>query len=588
MYVAPNSTIILLENVPLDSTYTDTVLFTTKSGQATAFRNYTKYEFTAQSYQRVGRNKCRLQVPYNSVYGCNYMMFQNTSYGTKWWYAFIDHCEYVNNATTEITYRLDPIQNWITDWTLKPCFVERNHVTDDSIGANIVPESVACGARYTSSSVSTMPKGEQTLDPDNIKCYYVFAGYNQDEHLPTGGSPITVLQGIPTGYSLYKFRSSELDLLNAWLKDLTEAGYIDTIIGIYCFYGAYDGTDGGTPDEPQSRLWQLNDSDFGNLFIQNIHGYTPRNNKLFTYPYNCIRVDNGNGDSAEYRYEFFSKDASGNIDPLFDVYGCISCPPEMFCLPHNYLGDTGESYGDGIGLRGFPQVPFTIDGFRAWIAQNGLPTTLSIAGSLLGIAGGLNSSINSAEAANARAMAGANLANELANTYSQYPTVDKQGNPTLGYSRSLAMYETRANQTPSIVPDYDQTDLDIKVIGSIIKELEVPIQAKQSCAGASSILYAMDFMEFQAFQECISAEMASVIDSYFDRFGYAINKLQTPNINARTHFTYIKTKGCKIGGAIPNDDRRTIEQIMDNGITFWKNLSEVGNYSTSIISANAL
>lgn len=581
MYVAPNSTIILLSNVPLDSRYTDTCLFTDKSTQATTFMAYASQTLSAQSYQRVGRNRCRLNVAFNDVYGCNYMMFQNTSFGTKWWYAFISSVEYINNATTEIVYELDCIQNWITDWTLLPCFIERNHVTDDTIGANIIPEPVSGGNRYTGTGVSVMPKGEDTIGTDEIQCYYVFAGYNQDDILPDGGTEITVYQNIARGLSLYRFTSDELSEMNNWLEELTQAGYDDTIVGIYCFYGYYDGVTKGTGGlEPDWALWQLNDTDYDIPFIQDIQGYTPRNNKLFTYPYNCIRIDNANGDSAEYRYEFFGTDSDGDIDPQFRVYGVISCPPEMYCLPYNYLGDTAESYGDGIALRGFPQVAYTIDGFRAWIAQNLVPTTISIASNIFGTAFG---ALTGGMVAEERTNQAFNRYTSAVNNFQNHPTPANMGRIS---SASLAY--NQAVQNEDFTARLHNVEMANTVSRSILNELEVPISAKQSNAGASSILYAMGFMEFEAFQECISAQMASMIDSYFDRFGYAINDIQTPNINARTHFTYIKTKGCKISGAIPNDDRENISTIFDTGITFWNTLSEVGNYSDTIISDNAI
>ena len=70
-----------------------------------------------------------------------------------------------------------------------------------------------------------------------------------------------------------------------------------------------------------------------------------------------------------------------------------------------------------------------------------------------------------------------------------------------------------------------------------------------------------------------------MIDSYFDSFGYAIRKVGTPNMNARPHWTYCKTIGCVVHGDLPADDARQIERMFDNGIRFWKNVDELGNYS---------
>lgn len=146
MYIAPNSTIILISGVPLDPTYTDTIFFESEAQQRSAFMSYAKKRtFTQQSYQRVNKGTIRLQVPADSIYDYNYLMFQNTAYGNKWFYAFITSVEYVNDATSEIRYELDVMQTWMFDYTLEPSFVEREHSATDEIGDNIAPEPVDIG-----------------------------------------------------------------------------------------------------------------------------------------------------------------------------------------------------------------------------------------------------------------------------------------------------------------------------------------------------------------------------------------------------------------------------------------------------------
>ena len=62
-------------------------------------------------------------------------------------------------------------------------------------------------------------------------------------------------------------------------------------------------------------------------------------------------------------------------------------------------------------------------------------------------------------------------------------------------------------------------------------------------------------------------------------FGYAQKKIAIPNMNARPHWTYVKTVACMVEGRIPAKDKATIESIFDNGIRFWKSLDEMGNYA---------
>ena len=78
----------------------------------------------------------------------------------------------------------------------------------------------------------------------------------------------------------------------------------------------------------------------------------------------------------------------------------------------------------------------------------------------------------------------------------------------------------------------------------------------------------------------IRAEFARIIDDYFNMFGYATNRVKTPNITGRPHWNYVKTKGVVLD--VANAPQPYIQKITDcfnKGITFWHNPSEVGNYA---------
>lgn len=78
----------------------------------------------------------------------------------------------------------------------------------------------------------------------------------------------------------------------------------------------------------------------------------------------------------------------------------------------------------------------------------------------------------------------------------------------------------------------------------------------------------------------IREEYARIIDDYFTVYGYATNRVKVPNISVRPHWTYTKTIGSNVvSKTCSNNDVTLINTIFDNGITFWKNASEIGNYS---------
>lgn len=146
MYIQPNTDVIIFQGVPLDNTYTDTIYFTSVNEQYNFFvSNYTRKNFGSQSYQRVNKNRIRLQVLADTIATYNYMLFRNTAYGNKWFYAFITDINYINDNCTEIEYEIDVMQSWLFEVTLEPSYVEREHVAQDGPGQHLEAENTDLG-----------------------------------------------------------------------------------------------------------------------------------------------------------------------------------------------------------------------------------------------------------------------------------------------------------------------------------------------------------------------------------------------------------------------------------------------------------
>lgn len=105
------------------------------------------------------------------------------------------------------------------------------------------------------------------------------------------------------------------------------------------------------------------------------------------------------------------------------------------------------------------------------------------------------------------------------------------------------------------------------------------VHGQSACDGANVYMGRVGFI----FQErCILASFAQKIDDFFDLYGYAIRRMETPSVDNRKHYTYLKTTGCEIkptGQGLDATTRKTIEGIYNNGITTWKKLAEVADYS---------
>ena len=70
------------------------------------------------------------------------------------------------------------------------------------------------------------------------------------------------------------------------------------------------------------------------------------------------------------------------------------------------------------------------------------------------------------------------------------------------------------------------------------------------------------------------------IDSYFDMYGYAVNKLDSVNLKARPHWTYCRVSDIQLSNlTMPSDELSQIKAIFENGIRFWVKMNEVGDFN---------
>lgn len=152
MYIQPNTTVQLMKNVPLNDRQTDTYWFSSEANQYAFFSSFvgSGMTFNNQMYQRVNRTYLKLDVNPELLHEYNYMRFQNTSYGDKWFYAFILDSDYINDNTAIIHYKIDPMQTWFFEYSnnMRQCFVEREHTLRDVAGDNLEPEPVTFGDYY--------------------------------------------------------------------------------------------------------------------------------------------------------------------------------------------------------------------------------------------------------------------------------------------------------------------------------------------------------------------------------------------------------------------------------------------------------
>jgi hypothetical protein len=70
------------------------------------------HSISQNTFQKIeGKNFIACNNNIDSLWGTNYIMFQNTSYNTKWFYAFVTKLEYKNPGTTYVHFEIDVLTN---------------------------------------------------------------------------------------------------------------------------------------------------------------------------------------------------------------------------------------------------------------------------------------------------------------------------------------------------------------------------------------------------------------------------------------------------------------------------------------------
>ena len=552
MYIVPDTIIKIYSGIPLDNSYENTLWFENISAQNSYFHGgLSKYTLAENSYQRVGRGKMRVGIQAENLYDCNYLAFQNSAFGNKWFYAFILNVDYINNETSEITFEIDIMQTYYFDVQLKECFVEREHSITDEVGDNLVPENLELG--------EYVDIDEGGMGLSNYKAVLMVAQDPTTNVLMPGDQAEPTIVGNTlqcVKYLAYDIDSSSivsgLPALKQKLQTYSTAGNIDAILGLYLIpselidsnYPPEQTQVSATPVEYTKSLTKRNTGTF--------EGYSPKNNKLFTYPYNFLYVTNMCGNSAVYHYELFS----GAVCP-FKWYGVATANTEIILFPRKYKNVEEENLDEAISVKGFPQCAYNVDAFRAWLAQNtGSIGATILATAIAGMAvGGFGGAI---------------------------------GGP-IGWTEGLAkIYSGTATVTGATAT---QTAVGIgglvgvtQTLGKVYDHAVQPTQTRGN--DTTTILSAIRKLDFRFFNKRIRGEFAKIIDEYFTMYGYATHRVKIPNTHARTKWTYTKTRGCNIVGHCPADDIKRMKEIYDKGITFWVNANEVGNYhmTNSIIT----
>ena len=524
-----NITKVYLLSVPLENDYKNTLYFTSKDNQQSFFASKVEKSYTNFSYQRKD-NFIRVPEQFDKLQNINYVMYQNTAYSNKWFYAFVTDIKYVDDGRTDLFIETDYMQTWMFDITVKPSFIEREHVADDTVGLHTIPEDLNIGQ-----IVCDWSKTDESLYHASGWYWVILAcNYNPEDDMRYAG--VGCYADYPQGSVWFAFlicplaNDSGIKALSDWVYEVSKDGHADDIQEMfvlpYQFISATAVAENHMLKGNEVKKIQ-NITSLSKSTIRKFNDYEAKNNKLYCYPYSFLRITNNLGSYNDYKIEDFHEmdiDGEAETDNMsFEVIATACQGVSGKIRPKYYQGLTNHE-DESLQIGKYPTLSWSSDAFTNWLCNNAVNMGISVATSVVsGVAGAVTG--------NALGVASG----------------------IVGVSQS---------------------------IGGMWQASMLPNTARGN-ANAGDVSFNFNLNMFKYMHMRAKKEYLQVIDDYFTMYGYKVNRVKTPNKAHRSRFWYTKTIDVNIDGAIPNKDMQVIKDCYNKGITFWRNANEIQNYSLS-------
>lgn len=542
------STSIYIGTVPFDSSYRHVYYIPDRQRQESYFLSCCPNELRRNDYT-YQRLQNAVVVPFNAeeLYGYNYCMFKNANYGNRWFYSFIADIEYVSENSSRLYLKLDIFQTWFPDCEVPACNVEREHVNDDSVGAHVRDEGFSVGEMKVQYSVydylTPWLAVASAAEPLNDGTYVNVAGDNYQK-LPSGTS-VTVFDPVTQMGEFKRFMNG---LSNNGQQDAVSAVYMvpaEIVPGVSSKENGMGGAwvDASKPTRKETLEW--------NMGYTKLDGYTPKNNKLYCYPFEYVEISNMAGQVQQLRMEFMPQPGA---TLRLTRTGGTDVNSRTVYYPRDYNG--AEWFYEGVVT--LPPYPTCNWVYQSWANIEGshrmtgtltLPVYESGGGSY-----------------------GASPGVGFKDVPYDFNTLT-QGKPVESLIQSVGQIFSADIGTGIVNTAMSQ----YKVQAELSKLQRTP-NTQRGGTNSSAVLVNTGTYGMVARKYTCRAEIAKQFDDFFSTYGYLVSETKKPNLTGRRSWNYVKTNACNVRGKVPPNVLSAFNSMLDGGITFW-HTPDVGNYA---------
>lgn len=528
---SPTTNLRLL-STPLESDYGNTLWFPNIAAQTAYFTSKTVKTYANFNYIKKD-NTIVVPDEVDNLYNCNYIMYQNSNFGTRWFYAFINRMEWASNGSTRLYVSTDVIQTWLFDITYYQSYVDRCHSDTDVVGDNIVPEDFTTG-----DGGGYQVAGHTDLAPDGIA---IFATASYSGESKTGSVNSGIYSGAQNLSDFHIDNPGVGTILDAYVKNGTATAVIKLQQYPYKLKTA-----------PMTLTFSKSPS--------SINGYTPVNKKLLSPAFiTCFMSMYGqectfnpafiNGSTVSIKVS--ADQTSGTISAFVENYSSSSISTiAMFAA----IPESGWAYNQYKNEYNLHSASNAMYQRRASLNRGA-----SSINSVIGVAGSL-----------------ANLTGAVVDMVTPGGFIKDAFNPTTtGVSRLASAAQgtvSNAANAYTYLGGFDEISQDL---ANINESYNAPATGSSA---ASNGYIATDKTALTYGYKVPPLDLVKRCDKYLSVYGYKQSEYRTINLHARLNWTFIKTVGLNASGNFPDEDMQIIKNAFNNGIFFWSYTAAFGNF----------
>lgn len=259
---------------------------------------------------------------------------------------------------------------------IKISFVEREHTNDDTFGNNLVPENLETGEYVYNTGVVN-------LISNRLYDFTIGIIIAVSERLD--GTPTSSFLDYSFNALAYRyFKADAWQQASNFVDEYSKSGKGDAIVSIYMFPLDLIGVTSESPSSGWVNIAGVRDimsRKLENVFTP-LDGYTPKNNKMYAYPYRTLNVCSPGSSEKEYRYEYFDTNFLENNGP-FNLFSALGGSVPVVAIPRAYKG-LNVNYDETITTSAYPTCSWINDTFKNWYAQNQMGLNMGVISSTIG------------------------------------------------------------------------------------------------------------------------------------------------------------------------------------------------------------